>query len=379
MNSFPDTHILHLSGIPQERGQVYGETMRSQIHDILERWKTFLANSIDIPPEKYIQELVTQTSYTKVIERWTPGILEEVKGIAEGANVDFTELFGFQLQDEEWWFGEERKKAQRSASIHCSAIGWLGGDEFPTLVAQNMDLPAYLDGYQVILHIRDAASGIESFIFSVAGLIALNGINNQGIGIVCNNLSQLKHSTDGLPVAFIHRGVLEQNSFASAKAFLQNIVHASGQNYLMGSPGEIIDLECSANQVVAYTQTGRKRSFCHTNHPIVNNDFMDTMHDDRQPSDQLLPVVNIVEENSRLRMESITRNSLVAEVQAVDVMTAKNILSSHESPTHPVCRHYTPERPWMTIGTSIMTLDSHPQLHVCPGPPCSSTFTIFSF
>ena len=178
-----------------------------------------------------------------------------------------------------------------------------------------MDLPDYLDGFQIIMHIVDHITGVESLVFSVAGLVALNGLNNYGIGVVCNNLGQLNHSKDGLPVAFVHRGVLERCSITEAKAYLQGITHASGQNYLLGCPGQIIDLECSANQVSEYIQPGRLYSVCHTNHPFTSSDFVDDNRNNEQQDGRSTAPVRITNLDSHLRMELIIRSSQIVEEQ----------------------------------------------------------------
>lgn len=379
MKRFPEAHILTLSGSPRQRGRAHGEALRLQIRELLGRWKERLAQLTAVQPETYIHELVTQTQFQAAIEQWTPGLLDEVEGMAEGAGVDFEELYGFQLQDEEWWFGEERRKAQPAASGNCSAVGWKNSQGAPALVAQNMDLPDFLDGFQVVLRITDAQTGVESLVFSVAGLIALNGLNNHSIGIVCNNLGMLNHSRCGLPVAFVLRGVLEKHSFVGAQAFLHSVHHASGQNYILGNRTGLVDLECSANRVVVYTPPGRTRSVCHTNHPFVNDDYQDPCAAERKHGDPLTPLAQGHNQDSLLRFDAISRDSWVVEQEEAGPETARRLLQSHQSPTNPVCRHPRPGLPWMTVGTSIMALGANPELHVCPGPPCSAEFERFGF
>ena len=44
----------------------------------------------------------------------------------------------------------------------------------------------------------------------------------------------------GLPVGFIHRGVLSQTSHGDAIRFAQDISHASGQNYITGGTNVVL-------------------------------------------------------------------------------------------------------------------------------------------
>ena len=76
-----------------------------------------------------------------------------------------------------------------------------------------------------------------------------HGPSLKTIGICCNELPQLNHAADGLPVAFVHRGVLAQSTLDDAVAFIQQIKHATGQNYMIGGPQKIVTYECSANKV----------------------------------------------------------------------------------------------------------------------------------
>lgn len=379
MIEFPESHFLILSGPPRERGRMHGETLRGKIQELLQRWKDQLASTTKISPRYYVRELVAETNFVAAIERWTPGLLEEVRGISEGANVSFEELYAFQLQDEEWWFGQEKNQARQEATSNCSSIGRQGGAGSPSLVSQNMDMPDYLDGFQVVMLVRGDRSGVESLVFSAAGLLALNGLNDRSIGIVCNNLGQLNHSKEGLPVAYVHRGVLRRRSFAEAKAFLESLPHASGQNYLLGSPDHMVDLECSANQVAEYARPPGHRSLCHTNHPLVNTDFQRLPGQGTAPQEARAGFNGSREEDSRTRFEALFRRLDELEAGDVGPETAKKLLATHDSQAYPVCRHPGSGLPWMTLGTTIMILDEHPRLQVCPGPPCTSAFHTFSF
>jgi len=266
-------NIIVLEGPPKRRGQIHGESLRSKISEIVSIWKEELHKANEMNPDAYIEEFVQNTNFIKAIEKWTPDLLEEVRGIAEGSGIDFKTMYAFQLVDEEWWYSRNRKLGIIiPESKHCSALGVYGQEGIPPIVAQNLDIPGFVDGYQVILHVKHQDSSLESFIFSYAGLIAANGINNHSLGICCNALLELNQRKDGLPVAFIHRGVLSQKNYEDAVRFIQTINHASGQNYILGGPGEVSSWECSANKVVRFwPYEGAKRLY-HTNHALVNDD-----------------------------------------------------------------------------------------------------------
>ena len=90
---------------------------------------------------------MADTDFIPAIEKWTPGLLDEVRGIAEGAKLPFEEVYVFQLADEIWSMGAWAMREK------CTAIAVDRRGDQPTLVAQNMDIPGLLP------EVPDAAEG----------------------------------------------------------------------------------------------------------------------------------------------------------------------------------------------------------------------------
>ena len=200
--------VLTLTGNGLERGRAHGEALRPLIQTHVARWLDWLGVNTGEPPRAYIEALVSETNFRPAIERWTPGLLEEVRGIAEGAGVDEALIFGLQLPDEEWWFRLDRTLAAgaRPGAVGeaCSSVGVLPAAGHTPLTAQNMDMPDYMDGLQAVLRLQPSDGAPEALVFTVAGLMALNGVNRAGVSTCCNSLTELAHAADGLPVAFVH-------------------------------------------------------------------------------------------------------------------------------------------------------------------------------
>ncbi len=368
-NAVEGIYVLDLEGTSRERGQKHGEALKPVIQEYINRWKAEIEESAGMDPDEYISCLVEYTGYLAAAEKWTPDVLEEVRGIAEGSGIDFKTIFAYQLGDEEPVYRREQNGAGAGdGGTHCSAVGVFEQENGPTLLAQNMDVPRSLDGSQVLLRIKDPTSPVEALVFSIAGCIALNGINTGPIGICCNTLSQLDHSTDGLPVAFIVRGVLAQATLEEAVAFIHRIKHASGQNYLIGGPEKILDFECSAGQVSQFIPSSEVGHIYHTNHPLVNDD-RDT-YGERWGEMSMIDKAfyKLYEMNSGTRLRSIKKDLS----NASDVVTKEEIKSILSS----VCFHgrwYTAG--FFTLGCTIMELSPSPTLHIAPGPPSSTKFT----
>jgi isopenicillin-N N-acyltransferase-like protein len=374
--------VLPLAGNALERGRAQGEALRPLIQTHVARWLDWLGRNSGEPPRAYVEALVTQTNFRPSIERWTPGLLEEVRGIAEGAGMDEALIFGLQLPDEEWWFRLDRRLAAGAqpgpVGEACSSVGVRPTDGHAAITAQNMDMPDYMDGLQVVLHLQPSDGTPEAYVFTVAGLIALNGLNRAGVSVCCNALTELAHAADGLPVAFGHRGILAQSSLGAAEAFVRGVRHASGQNFLLGGRERVVAYECSARAVVEVPADAARPNFCHTNHPLANGDA----HRGAAEFDGLPENVrrNFMgsRDNSTARYCSVEDRLKLAS-GPLDVAAVQALLSAHDSPRDPVCRHKPANAGWMTIGSTVMTLGEPPRLHIAPGPPCSTGFQELSF
>jgi isopenicillin-N N-acyltransferase like protein len=371
--------LIVLEGTPRQRGHIHGETRKAGILNHIEQWKTYLETSNNMDPVKYIDQFLEETNLSNAVKRWTPELLEEVEGIAEGSGVDFKTIFALQLPDEEWWYQRGKKGMEFSgigSSVdHCSTIGIHGQAGAPNYIAQNLDVPGYFDGHQVVLRIKDHETNHETLVFSVDGMIALAGLNNHGIGMCCNAILQLNHSKDGLPVAFVYRGVLSKSNIVDAIDFVYRIKHASGQNYVIGDPKQVIGLECSANKVTPQLPDGTASIICHTNHPLVNDDIQ--LGNGSENSIKL-PDSERVLSDSEIRLNTLTRK-LTGSSIPVAVEEIKSVLSSHEPPNHPICRHKTSETGPMTLGCLIMELSPSPTLYLSSSPPCSSILSTYRF
>lgn len=363
----PNLNILRLEGTPRNRGLVYGKSLRDRINELLHLWKTELARLSQVDADIFIKRFISRTDYVNAIKKWTPELLQEMKGIAEGAGVDFETVFVFQLTD------ECHVNGKSIAQDRCSSLGFGSRDGQPACIAQNMDIESYADGFQLVLHIKHDGSDLESYVLTVAGCIGLNGMNNTSIGICCNMLSQLNNSRNGLPVSCIVRGVLQQSSEEDAIIFLHGIKHASGQNYVIGGPTGVYSFECSAGQIDRCMPDGREDVVWHTNHPLVNNDYIPERR--ALLENETDPIK--IEPNTRTRILALERRlSIYSESLSVPII--KEALASRDSEEYPVCRPYGREHAF-TFASTIMILSQKPEFHVAPGPPDVTPYEKLSF
>jgi len=359
--------VLTLEGTPRNRGRIHGEALRAEIRETLSRWKDGVRRYPGLDPAVYVDEFLRDTNFLPNIKTWAPHLLEEVEGLAEGAGLDFKTMYAYQLGDEDFWYSRKRANEKRDrAEARCSALGVFDPGR-PPLLAQNMDLTKMYDGAQVLLRIKHEGSSLESCVFSFAGYLALTGANNRPLGVCCNTLLRLNYASDGLPVAFIVRRILELGSVAEAEAFVKRVPHASGQNYTIGDAREIAAWECSAGRVSGFLPYPGAARVYHTNHPLVNDD--QSLY--RELLERFPPAAKPRQPtNSEVRFEFLARNLNNASAR-VDVPAIKSLLASSEVP---ICFNGRNPDDLFTFGCLIMELAPEPILHLSPGPPCVTAF-----
>lgn len=358
--------VLVLEGTPRQRGLAHGQALKEQIHQVLKLWKADLAATFSMNADAFIERMVKKTDFLPAMRRWTPELVEEVEGIAEGAGLDFATVYVFQLLDEVWASGPE------IVGDRCSSLGFSRSGDRPTLIAQNMDLPPFYDGFQVVLHVKPRDASPEAFVLSIPGFIGLNGVNQRSIALCANTLLQLSHCRDGLPVACVARGVLAQRTEEEAVAFLHSVRHASGQNYIVGGRQQALDVECSANKVVRLTPQHRQSMVWHTNHPLASTDY--------DAAYRALLARNEVarkEANSRTRLECLDKR-LRQEGAVASVELIKSVLSSRDSDAYPISRPRGKQYAF-TFASTIMVLSAQPELHISVGPPHATAYEKFTF
>lgn len=347
--------FLRLSGSPRVQGRQHGEALRKSISDVRHRWRESLTQRFGVHPDSFIEAFLAQTRFVAAIRHWRPALLEEIEGIAEGSGRSLPETLAFQFMDEEWWFGARHYRQPSTEANHCSVIASRGCDGQAPILGQNMDLRAYLDGGQAVISTA-INGGPRTTTMTICGMIGLCGANEAGVGVAVNTLWQLPSAADGLPVACLMRGILDQPNLAAATKWICQPRHASGQHYLIGDPGGFASFEASAT-LVSNIPWKDSPVFLHTNHPVA-----------APPSERLKKA----EENSRGRYATLC-NLMGTKTPTVDEVKAA--LSCREGPHHISVRSSPDDATsTMTFASIVMELKRPPTIQLAGGPPCLNAY-----
>ncbi len=355
-----------LTGAGYELGLQHGRIFKKEIGELLARFKEKTTLEQGKDANEVLADFYKKTNFDATIKQWTPDLYEEVRGIADGAGQPFNDVMAFNLVDEYWVYLDDLR------NHHCSGMGVPAREGQPAYIAQNMDIESFTDGYQVLLRIARHGDRPEQLILTHPGCIAFTGMNEAGIGACMNTLMQLKASTTGLPVAFIVRGILGKTDKADLLQFIQNVPHASGQNYIVGIREEVYDFEASANKVMRFDPKNENGTVYHTNHPLVNDDVKAWF---KKYDPNLKEEEKPVNSNSFVRLAAVQRR--VKSTGNIDDAAIMDALRSKDDAKSPVC--VTPNQWGLTFGSVIMTLTGRPFLQITAGPPDESEYKRVEF
>ena len=272
--------LIELSGPPRERGRQYGRQAASRVHLGIQHYRDQLSRTDLTWPE--VQKLVRD--YLPVMEGYAANQVEEMRGIAEGAEVEFEQIAFLNARTEVLKLSTRPDLRERLARTDepdgCTGVIVLPeATQAGRLIhAQNWDWKAECAETAVVLHIHQE-DGPDMLAFAEAGQMARCGMNAAGVVITANYLeSDRDYARLGVPLPLIRRKVLEQQQLALAFHTVYT-TPKSGSNNMMVSQAEgvAIDFECAPDETFQVHATGGL--IVHANHwqsPVALSKLKDT-------------------------------------------------------------------------------------------------------
>jgi hypothetical protein len=85
-----------------ERGKIHGEALRKHIPRMMFEKITrhFGFTSYGL----FANDILDKTNFLSTAKKWTPDLIDEIQGIADGAKFDFSSIFVRQLIEEMGWY-----------------------------------------------------------------------------------------------------------------------------------------------------------------------------------------------------------------------------------------------------------------------------------
>ncbi len=244
------THVHSFSGnTPYEIGTQIGEAfvpaITAGIHSLQleQNWK--IANAKD-------------TELLKITETYFPQYIEELKGMAAGANVPLTSLWSLVIEEDSAVYKEPDNPG------HCTSIITNNG----RLIGHTEDADSENDAEKlsVVRKILPTHTTLELFYDTSLGGTSI-GINSFGFSQEINTLYRCTHST-GIPKVILSRFLLDTKDPDRDIALVRSLPRASGYHHgIVNRLGEIWNVELGGEDETTHHSSV---PYIHTNHCILN-------------------------------------------------------------------------------------------------------------
>ena len=297
--------LIEISGPPRERGRQYGQKAAGRIKKGTTHYFAQLKElSLDA---KGVAALVRD--YLPVIEAFEPSYIEEMRGIAEGADVPFEDVVLLNARTEIIKLANPAIRARLKTPEDpdgCTGVVVLpqATTDGRLIHAQNWDWKRECAETAVVLKVR-RDDGPDLMTFTEAGALGRCGFNAVGIAITANYLeSDRDYRQVGVPLALIRRKVLENEHLALAMRAVYCTKKSAANNMIVSHrEGVAIDFECAPDETFqVHPQNGL---LVHANHfvsPVALGKLKDTgpfntpdsLYRDIRVRDLLLPHIGSI-------------------------------------------------------------------------------------
>ena len=362
MTTFP---FIDVRGNRREIGRQHGEACREQIRAYAALLAKLLARdgSNQLPgvrqrcsPGELAQRALR---FLPAFERFAPHLVEEIRGIAEGAGVPFATALLVNVRAEVGGIG-----AAVGGGEGCTAFAVRQpvADPRQVLVGQNIDQSREMEEFAIVLRVQpdDAPPAL---MVTFGGLVGYPGVNAEGVCFMQNQLANGRWRP-GLPHYPLKRVLLEQRDLAGCLAAFDRAELASSANYVLADgSGALLDVESTPDGYA--TLPPDAGAVIHTNH------FRGAAYVSQERLLQTLP-------DSAVRYER-ARGLCAQSGSTASLATLQVWLRDHADEPTAICRHDgdAADQPMQTIW-SVIAEPARGLLHVARGNPCQNEYVAYA-
>ncbi|MCW0209826.1 hypothetical protein AVE30378_04150 [Achromobacter veterisilvae] len=258
--------FVSVSGSPEARGRSYGQQAADRVRKSAAMYGQTL---VDLGYDAMARTQLI-ASFAREIESFAPHYLEEMRGIAAGADVPFEDIVMVNARTEV--IAKARAEKKKAAELE-PGDGCTGALILPTRSAngrlihgQNWDWRAECAETAIVLRVRND-NGPDILTFVEAGGLARSGLNSAGVSITANYLESDRDFRQlGVPLSLIRRKVLEQEHFALAIKAVATTPKSCSNNIMIGmAAGFGVDYECTTDEAFPI-YPGSDDLIVHANH-----------------------------------------------------------------------------------------------------------------
>lgn len=348
--------VVISEGEPFTRGLHLGRSEKGRVQHTVNAYMRIFENFAGLSREAVYEHA---EHFMPTIANFAPHLLEEIRGIAEGAQCDVREIVAINARTELMYGITHQPECTTIAiSAPASADGHIR-------IAQNWDWHPSLVG-TLVLWLVKRGEGPDLVTLTEAGIVGKIGINAAGLAM-CINLLRSDSDSGGpaAPMHIILRRVLEEcHTVDEAVALIANTPRCTSCNHMLTDrSGAIADVEATpAGQWVHHPEHG---ILTHTNHCTNPALAMQDRYVREYPETR--------ERDSRMQTlaqsHPLTENHLHA------------ILADHTTSPNSICLHNDAGWSFTEQGESIASIIfdlTGGTLDVADGPPCERVYQRYS-
>jgi isopenicillin-N N-acyltransferase like protein len=345
--------LIEVSGTHREMGNQIGEACRNQVQHSVENARVLIAQSYDQLELTWDGALIQARKYLPFAEERYPQYVDEMRGVAEGANVGFDEIVTLNTME-----------AVTTDALHLTRC---------TSMAVNEERTA--DGHVLAAHNEDWVPEDEDDVYVISarpqeeppflamtygGLLPNVGLNANGIAQLIDSVYP-SDSRIGIPRLVVARAILSSRRISGAigRALIPH--RAAGYNHLLvHDSGEMYSIEVSARRFEILH--GTDGYMVHTNHYLAQN-----MKEIESDPEELI--------SSRVRYFRALR--LLRQNQSHSIKSLQVIQKDHVNIPNSICNHNIegtdPLDREKTICAMVIDVTTR-EMHISWGNPCQNIY-----
>lgn len=345
------------SADPYERGRMIGARAKPWIDRSLELYARVFEHYTGLEWSRVVEHA---QAFRAVISEYSPAILAEIDGMADGAGAGRGDILALNVRSE-IMFGLKITPPAECTSFFAAAEATADGH---VLMGQNWDWKPGCLSTTILLDVGQGPDAPGYMTIVEAGLLAKTGFNSAGVGLATNTLiSPFDKGEPGIPYHVLLRAVLNCTAVAQAEDLLAAASCSASANYLLA--------DAAGSGVSVETWPGRRGSVArveaeqgtigHANCFVCDVGFDD------------VGAQEIPDGPERVRQMC---DLLAGARGRLDVRTLHQICQSHgDLYPNSICRHpdesLEPIAQLMTVASVIYDLTDR-IAHVCLGTPCTA-------
>lgn len=342
---------LVLKGSHRELGRQFGEACRDTIPRLLAALSRDIASRglPHLPPLTRERALARTHAFLPLFTQYVPTLVEEVRGLAEGAHITFEEALLLQIR------GEIACLPEAACTAFAAAPAMTA--HHTVLLGQNVDSD-FMQGLGLVVQIR-SDDAPPAMMWTLPGLLGYHGLNAHGVAHFANQLvgPAWRYALPHYPVK---RLLLAQPDLDAVVGLLERYPLCSSANYVLADGrGRILDVE--ATPTGAALLPPAQDFLVHTNH-FLSERF--------RPTEQY--VTHLPDSVPRLARIDAQMEAKRGHLTCDDM---KAILSDHAPDGCGICRH---DPDGLSTAASLIAEPQQGRLHVAAGPPCATPYVTYT-